>query len=92
MFYISCETFSFFPPPTQIDFGCCPLPHNNLYFGIYLMCERVVCDGTRGGVDAEQPPHIDDPVRWNPLNKEAGKYGAKLSYEYDQTGFSVIKL
>jgi len=56
------------------------------------MCERVVCDGTRGGVDAEQPPHIDDPVRWNPLNKEAGKYGAKLSYEYDQTGFSVIKL
>jgi len=29
----------------------------------YLMCEGVVCDGACGGVDAQQPPHIDDPVR-----------------------------
>uniref|UniRef100_A0A0A9DF03 Uncharacterized protein n=1 Tax=Arundo donax TaxID=35708 RepID=A0A0A9DF03_ARUDO len=28
-----------------------------------LMCKRVVCDGTCGRVDAQQPPYIDDPVR-----------------------------
>ena len=40
----------------------------------YLMQEGVVCDCTGGGVDAEQPPHINDPVRGNSLHQAKKEY------------------
>ena len=38
------------------------------------MQEGVVCDCTGGGVDAEQPPHINDPVRGNSLHQAKKEY------------------
>ena len=59
----------FFSTNQWIDFGCCPYDYLVEDTETYLVCEGVVCDGACGGVDAQQPPHIDDPVRWNPLHQ-----------------------
>jgi len=54
----------------------------------YLMCEGVVCDGACGGVDAQQPPHIDDPVRWNPLHQRRQIWSKIMNTT--RAGYTVI--
>ena len=48
------------------------------------MREGIVCDCTRGGVDAEQPPHINDPVRGNPLHPVVGTLLLESHYNVER--------